>query len=264
MKELLELSKIVNTKNKKPNFCNDCPLNSTKYIPWCFYKENMKDVKVVIVSMNPPESLNIGNLTTLYREFSSDSPKPESAKGTLPHFLWNLLSKVSTEERKKFANWFNNDKKTSKIYWTHLVKCPVEEYMEDNNIKRESQERDKKVLETFKKSCYRYLLEEIRNIRPKLIIAISGCVRIGLDHLCSSWLEEYKEYSPKFTRFEDYFEIIKNKKFDDYKIIALPHPSGRDVQYLYDWEENCIKREKREIANLKNLIEYIKELCYTY
>lgn len=113
-------------------------------------------------------------------------------------FLNNLV-----EEERAFKN----------IYWTHYIKCP-------GNI------RTKKTTVNLKSCAERWLIKEIKEIKPKVVISMGASV--------SKWLLKRVGYKNDWREkiWEEFAAIIQEKplqetQLDDisFLLIVTPHPS---------------------------------------
>ena len=252
-KALLELAEVTKGKKEvKPEPCKGCEIYCSCHKPLVFYKEDIeKSVKIMIISRDPNVGADanmehqVNNLEQIFstKDITTLQVSVTTAWGrwnsnverSLPVFIWMLLENINPVERKEFSNWFkrnNNVKNTSKIYWTHIVKC----YTHNN----------KKTVDKVSKMCSNYLSMEIDTIKPKLIIALGNEV--------SGVLRKITKNKTGFVQTG-----IKDNKYGN--IIILPHPSGSNRLYEYNYEDFSVKEKKTgKIYKLQPLIEYIKKL----
>lgn len=121
------------------------------------------------------------------------------------------------------------------IYWTHLVKC----YACNNST----------YLQKAAKTCVELLEQEIDYLDPELIIGFGNDVQSGLSEV-GKLTRKMKEY--------EWLERLDELAKGD--LVILPHPSGKDRIYIYQWEKRDITEAVKVIG--RNLKDY--ELGHTF
>lgn len=228
-KKLEELwEEIKNNKDKGQGFCKDCPLKNKKYLGPCAINQEGEDLpKIVIVSESPTKPKRGGNtIEEIQRNWYDEwkrwkSKKKESSKwpGKLLPFLFKLTDGklLSTYQAGLVTN--------PEIYWTHTMKCFIQECKEGiRKIKKDPERKfDRSV-----KSCAGYLEKELDILKDaKNFIAIG---RVASDNI-----EEWKK-NMKVKIEGEFWEVI--------------HPSAPNTR-------KNLERKNREYPRLKARIQNI-------
>jgi len=178
--QLIKLHKRVQeNKNKKQGACKKCPLAVNHYGP--AFIEHAGDInpKIVVVS-EIPEGFNKINydfsrlkewIENILNEIKTFKPGDKIGQlKTVGKFLAALTdNKMVTEPRKLHT--------IGKIYWTHAVKCFIQQKNEKIN------EAKRRLGINFSQSvifCAEYLRQEINIVKPSLIVSIGDWAYYGI------------------------------------------------------------------------------------
>ncbi|MEO0161892.1 MAG: uracil-DNA glycosylase family protein [candidate division WOR-3 bacterium] len=221
LEKLTDLSERGTDVRHSLSICQSCLLQTSPYA-LCFYRQRLNKI-----SQNTSEPGNTGNNQVTVMFVSRDpnidlqeikfSGSPTKAvtrwvpprRHGLGFFFDDFL--VNNNAWSRFIGYLQNTKSAPipRFYWTHMVKCHAY--------------NDKSKVDSAIDFCIKYLCEEIKQIKPILIITA------GLDVAANVYKCMNVQMPPKitFNKCSSLNETaIKNGK----GIVVIPHPSQAPYQ----------------------------------
>ena len=183
--------------------CNKCPRLQKSYdypIPYVCFNDNISDIEIMCIGRNPgnnPERIRTSDMS-LYKLFEIDRTSWINSK-----FGKYMIGNLSLHN-------------INKILFTNIIKC--------------SSPNNSNILKSEIENCSCYLEEQIKLIKPKLILTFG-----------SEALKYFGNYNLK-----DCF--LKEIKINDFIVIPLYHPSfiGR-----FKVNSDLNKQQTKFLTNLK-------------
>lgn len=203
----------INDPRSQLTVCQNCLLKESFYSV-SFYTQNLhylsKRPVIMFISRDPnikeSEIRNAGNIFDTVKRWK---PRKHGVGWFFNDFL------VSNGLWEEFLNYLENGSLIPRFYWTHLIKCYAQ--------------NDKTKVDLAIPYCTKYLWEEIKEIKPKLIICA------GID-VAKTIINNFdlkvigKERGAIVTDFRDliyYHKTTLNKRDG---IVGIYHPSGIPYQ----------------------------------
>ncbi len=200
--------------NKKTgdNSCMDCPLVRDHDGPVFIEHEGKSQPKIIIISESPAgfEKIN-------YNYLKLDEWKKSIILSEIRNFgQWDKIGQMNTLS--KFLACLTDNRMVTKpenlttindIYWTHAVKCFIQQKSE--SIK-DAKKRLGKNFDKACKYCAKYLCEEVKIVKPDIIITIGS---VAFNAVSSDDSVKKKDI------------IGKSIKFHDAELVYTYHPNAR-------------------------------------
>ncbi len=214
MQENEELKRVLE-KIKMKERCAFCPLKNSK--PLIFVPD--RDVKIAVITEGP-----------------NREEDPELIASILDHPIYTYLLVL-------FGCKFSPTENAT-AYWTHLRKCFIKS-------------RDNKPIVDEKKGnaavriCKNYLVDELKAVKPELVIAVGGQVK---DYLYKISKDRRIAGNLREVFMNNIFENFRlgELKFD---LAVLPHPSGKNRI----WNEFMSYKAREIFENVRDrILEILK------
>ena len=213
MRKIKEIWRDIRGKAK----CGDCPLKDKSY-PLLF--EIKKNVRVMVITEGPNEEACKDFIASI-------------ANHPTFTFLYSL-----------FKGRFKPCGENVNVYWTHLRKCFLKIGEKPNQ-----QDYTEDSYKALKICSEAYLLDEIKALKPKLIISVGDKAK----NFFSQYITKLRRKKLREAVFKD-GGIFYNINITEitFNLIIVPHPSGRNKL----WTELP--------SNAREVIEKISEEIVKY
>lgn len=212
LKEILE--RIRENKRSGEGACRDCPMRDPQWKgcewePLLIEPENPHLIRVMVVTEGPNRQADVEYIVSL-------------ANHPTYTYIYTL-----------FKGQFKPRGRDANSYWTHVRKCFLD-----------GSKKGKKALS----KCKRYLKEEIKALKPRLIIAVGGEALNAVFEKRGLKLEEafYSQEGGVYGKLVmDGFEC---------EVSVVPHPSGRSR--FWNQPQNETKRILEDVAKkIENILK---------
>lgn len=192
--------------------CQGCPLRGSSYSV-SFYNKILHSLSktpiIMFISRDPNiKDTEIKDAGSIFNTVKRWKPRKHGVGWFFSDFL------VDNGLWKEFLNYLENESIVPRFYWTHLIKCHAQ-----NN---------KEKVDSAIPYCAKYLEEEIKEIKPQLIICAGiDVIKTIINNFNLNIFDTEKIFVEEFRDLIHYHKTILDKKKG---IIGIYHPSGKLYQ----------------------------------